>query len=177
MGPTASPRVKRPSAARTAPLEQDSPSSSVGLLAGTRVLARRGNCRVETLLPGEDIITRDQGLVTCQAIKHHVCNSHAIWFAPGSLGDSRPVCDVILPADQPVLLRDWRAKALFDGSQTLVRAGTLVDGEFICNLGCQDMPLTILQFSQAHIFYAGGLEVAGNAVASPPPSSVISALG
>ena len=135
-------------------------TSSIGFLPGTQLLTRQGDRRVESIQPGDDIISRDLGLVRCLAVDPYLCTSNAIWFAPGSLGDSRPDCDLILPADQQVLLRDWRAKAIFGSPQALARAGSLVDGEFICDLGPHEMTLTVLRFSRPNVIYAGGLEVA-----------------
>ena len=43
----------------------------------------------------------------------------------------------------------------------MVRAGDLVDGEFVCDLGLLPMMLHQLHFAQPHVIYAGGLEVAG----------------
>ncbi|MFT6457670.1 MAG: hypothetical protein ACJARR_000516 [Pseudophaeobacter arcticus] len=142
------------------PEVNDTQTISIGFLPGTLLLTRRGDCKVETLRPGDGIISRDLGLVSCLAVETHLSTTKAIWFAPGSLGDSRPDCDVILPADQQVLLRDWRAKAIFGKPQALARAASLVDGEFICDLGLRQMTLTVLRFSRPHIIYASGLEVA-----------------
>ncbi|MEP4038492.1 Hint domain-containing protein [Pseudophaeobacter sp.] len=155
----------------------DDQASFVALLPGTLLHTRRGDCRVETLRPGDDIISRDQGLVTCTAIQQRTCSTNTIWFAPGSLGDSRPECDVILPADQQILLRDWRAKAIYGKPQALARAATLVDEEFICDLGPREITLTVLHFGRPHIIYAGGLEVAAARHSAGAQSGKITALG
>ena len=43
----------------------------------------------------------------------------------------RPDRDVWLPAAQRVLIRDWRAKALYGQAQACVPAGQLADGEYV----------------------------------------------
>ncbi|MCV2889536.1 Hint domain-containing protein [Ruegeria aquimaris] len=137
------------------------PAPEAGFLAGTSLLTQDGELPVEFVSPGDRIITRDHGF----APLHHVTRARqtvrAIRFAAGSLGDTRPDCDLILPAGQAVLIRDWRAQALFGTKQAMVRADALVDGEFICDLGPRDMQLFQLHFDAAHVLYAGGLEVAG----------------
>ncbi|MCE8554402.1 Hint domain-containing protein [Ruegeria pomeroyi] len=137
------------------------PVPEAGFLAGTVLLTQDGEMPVEFLSPGDRIITRDRGFVPLRHLTRACQTVRAIRFAAGSLGDTRPDCDLILPAGQPVLIRDWRAQALFGTSQAMVRADALVDGEFIRDLGPRDMSLFQLHFDAAHVLYAGGLEVAG----------------
>lgn len=137
------------------------PVPEAGFLPGTILLTQDGEMPVEFLSPGDRIITRDRGFVPLRHITRAPQCVRAIRFAAGSLGDTRPDCDLILPAGQLVLIRDWRAQALFGTAQAMVRADALVDGEFICDLGPREMPLFQLNFDSAHVLYAGGLEVAG----------------
>jgi hypothetical protein len=89
----------------------------------------------------------------------------AISIAAGSLGDTRPETDIVLPADQLILIRDWRAQALFGRDQALVPASTLVDGEFIRDQGRQALDLYSVKLEHQHVIYAGGLEVASASAA------------
>lgn len=135
--------------------------TGVGFVAGTCILSQDGEIPVEFLSSGDRIITRDAGFVQLDQISHSRQMVPAIRFAAGSLGHLRPEQDLILPHDQQVLIRDWRAKALFGTSQAMVRAADLIDDEFICDLGPRSMMLYQLHFSSPHVVYAGGLEVAG----------------
>jgi hypothetical protein len=72
----------------------------------------------------------------------------------------RPDQEVLLPASQEILLRDWRAKALFGAAQALVPVSRLVDGSFVCALGEIEMGLHELVFDRPHILYVDGLELA-----------------
>lgn len=74
-------------------------------------------------------------------------------------------CVLMLPWDQRVLVRGWRAQAMFGQPQAVVPAYELVDGENVCDLGLQMTDLVILEFSRPHVIYAGGLELA----ATPQP--------
>ena len=135
------------------------PKPKAGFVAGTILYTRDGEMPVEFLSPGDAIITRDAGIVRLERIGHRRLISRAISFAAGSLGHTRPDQDIILPAAQLVLIRDWRAQAMFGTNQALVRADALVDGEFIRDLGVQKMHLHQLQFDAPHVIYAGGLEL------------------
>jgi hypothetical protein len=98
-------------------------------------------------------------MVKLESIHHRRTLAKAISFKAGSLGHTRPDQDLVLPAEQLVLLRDWRANAMFGVDQAMVRADALVDDEFICNLGLQKMLLHQLVFDAPHVIYAGGLEL------------------
>lgn len=133
---------------------------TVQLVSGTVVLTLEGEMPVEFLTPGDRIITRDSGVARLAGIGFSQTTARAVMIRGGSLGDTRPENDMVLPADQPLLIRDWRAQALFRRPGAVTRAGALLDGEFICDLGQRTLPLTHLQFQRPHIIYAGGLEVA-----------------
>ena len=130
-----------------------------GLLPGTLLLTQDGEIPVEFLNPGDRVITRDAGLVRVDAVSRFTRRLAAVRFAAGTLGANRPDQDLILPAGQPVLVRDWRARALFGRSQAMVRAAALIDDEFITRLDARDMTLHQLHFARAHVIYAGGLEL------------------
>ena len=141
----------------------NSPSTTVpatGLVRDTIVLTRSGEVSVQDIRAGDYIISRDAGLIRVQDVVHHHVLMQAISIAAGSLGDTRPETDIVLPADQLILIRDWRAQALFGRDQALVPASTLVDGEFIRDQGHQALDLYSVKFEHQHVIYAGGLEVA-----------------
>ena len=71
----------------------------------------------------------------------------------------RPDRDVVLSADQHVLIRDWRAEALFGGKRAMVPASRLIDGEFVTDLGEIDMLLYQIEFDSPHVIYVDGLEL------------------
>ncbi len=147
-----------------------SPKPKVGFVAGTVLYTREGEVPVEFLSPGDSLITRDAGMVRLTRILHRRCVSRAISFAAGSLGHTRPEQDLILPAAQLILIRDWRAQAMFGTEQALVRADALVDDEFVCDLGVQKMHLHQLEFSAPHVIYAGGVELSCMSNGAQTPS-------
>lgn len=130
-----------------------------GILSGSIVLTLDGEIPVEHLLPGDRIVTRDCGTAILRSLHRHQLRTRGVRVAAGSLGDTRPDRDVLLPEDQQILVRDWRAQALFGLPQVAVRVGMLLDGEFITSDGLQTMILHELQFDAAHVVYVDGLEI------------------
>ncbi|MDA7424735.1 Hint domain-containing protein [Thalassococcus lentus] len=130
------------------------------LAAGTVVLTLDGALPVEFINEGDRVITRDSGMAVVRKVRRTTQRSKAIAIKAGSLGNNRPDRDAVLPANQEILVRDWRAEALFGASQALVSASRLVDGEFVRDLGTREIDMIELIFDTPHILYADGLEVA-----------------
>ena len=143
-----------------------SPGESAGLLADSIILTLDGERHVHDIGPGQRVVTRDSGTATVKSVRRHVILTDAVRIMAGSLGDTRPDRDLILPAGQPVLVRDWRAQALFGAAQAMVPAIRLVDGEFITHLGPRPMTLCEIEFDRPHVLYVDGLEVAGHVARS-----------
>jgi hypothetical protein len=130
-----------------------------GLLHGTHLLTLDGEIPVEFLSIGDKLITRDTGISKVVHIQRSTRAVHTIAFAAGSLGHTRPERDAQLAGDQMVLIRDWRARALFSAERALVAARTLVDGEFITDLGAVETTIYQIFCDGPHILYADGLEL------------------
>ncbi|MEM9638777.1 MAG: Hint domain-containing protein [Pseudomonadota bacterium] len=138
---------------------------NAGLVSGARILTLKGECAVDDLRVADRLLTRS-GAVPITRIDVVSLIIPTVYIIAGSLGHSRPDRDALLMADQTVLLRDWRAPALFGQPVALVRASALVDGEFIRDLGQQVVTVHRIFCATPQIFYADGLEL-GTADASP----------
>ncbi len=131
-----------------------------GFALGTPVLTLDGEMPVEFLTPGDRILTRG-GARGLRAIEVTVVrNARAIRIAAGTLGLDRPDADMLVSPDQPILIRDWRAKALYGTATALVPAARLVDGEYIRAEILTEMRFYTLRLDSAEVIYAGGLELA-----------------
>ncbi|MFZ7093377.1 Hint domain-containing protein [Primorskyibacter sp. 2E233] len=130
------------------------------LTAGTVVLTLDGALPVEFIAEGDKVITRDSGIAIVRQVRRTKVQMKTVAIKAGSLGNTRPDRDAVLPAAQEILIRDWRAEALFGASQALVPASRLVDGEFIRDIGTREVEVVELIFDAPHILYADGLEVA-----------------
>lgn len=130
-----------------------------GLCAETTVMTMEGELRACDLVPGDRIITRDVGMAILRDVRRKTITADAVTIKAGSLGHRKPPSDTMMPAGQKILIRDWRADAVFGEIQALVPAHRLQDGEFIRLLEAQKMDIIELIFDAPFILYAGGLEV------------------
>lgn len=140
-------------------------TASTGLIAGTTVLTLDGELPVELLAPGDRVITRGTGMAVLKSIRVERAVVDTVEVAAGSLGHNRPESETLLPAAQEVLIRDWRAKALYGKAEAAVPAARLADGEYVRSAGRREVTLVTLEFERGQVIYAGGLEVTAPAAA------------
>lgn len=130
-----------------------------GFPVGLPIMTAEGEVPVEHLGPGSRIVTRNGGITTLEAINATTQATRAIRFAAGCFGAAGPQDDIVLPADQPVLIRGARAQALFGQGQAMAIAAQLTDGELIADIGPRRMVLFRLIFDRPRIIQAGGMEL------------------
>jgi len=144
-----------------------------GVLLGANILTMNGEIPVQRLCVGDRLITRDSGVAAIQSIFRHDVERRAVMVHAGSLSALRPDVDVVLAADQTVLLRDWRARVMYRRPQAVAAAGALVDGKFITDLGLRHMTLFQIYCDAPHIFYSQGLELGtADALAQMPKTRI-----
>jgi hypothetical protein len=142
----------------TRPLDQTSDEKGLsGFSAGTLILTLDGELPVEHLAPGDRIVTRAGARILTGISSRSVQGAYVI--RPHTLGSGRPAAPVIVGSRQEVLLRDWRARALYDRDQAQVPVARLADGEHI-SATAATVRLFRLEFAQDEVIYAGGLEAA-----------------
>lgn len=134
-----------------------------GIASGTVVLTLDGALPVEFLSPGDRIITRE-GMRVVREVNVHRYSGPAIRVSAGALGHDRPEQDLVLPTETMILLRDWRAQALFGKAQATVPISRIADGEFIAHTSALSMRLYDLRFDRPQVVYAEGLELTCDAV-------------
>lgn len=137
-----------------------------GMAQGTAVLTAEGLLPVEYLAPGDRIITRD-GLRVLVDVAVHVMVGDVVRIGASSQGHARPQDDVILGCDQALLIRDWRARALYGVAQAMVPVARMLDGELIRREQVAGLRMYVLEFASPQVVYAGGLEVGCDAVSVP----------
>ena len=129
-----------------------------GLAIGAQVATLEGVLPVEYLSPGDRVITRAgarglRGISTLPLVKN------LVRIAPGALGHDRPTGALALGPGTEVLLRDWRAQALFGKAQALVAVSRLIDGQFVTRVTGEKTRLFALHFDAPEVIYAEGVEV------------------
>ncbi|MCB2128605.1 MAG: Hint domain-containing protein [Rhodobacteraceae bacterium] len=139
-----------------------------GIAAGTVILTLDGALPVEFLSPGDRVITRE-GMRVLRDITVQRYSGAAIRVSAGALGHDRPEQDLVLPADTRLLIRDWRAQALFGTAQAVVPISRIADGEFVSPATVLSMRLYKLHFDTPQVVYAEGLELVCDAVDLPHP--------
>lgn len=131
-----------------------------GILVGTMVRTLDGVLPVEFLSPGDRIVCRQGARRLTQITSRHLARADLVRIRASTLGHDRPDQDLLLSPDQPVLIRDWRAKALYGLPVAAIPAARLVDGEFILAETRTDTRLFSLTFADDEVIYAEGLELA-----------------
>jgi len=136
-------------------------ATPMAIAPGATVLTLDGALPIEHLYPGDMLITR-HGARPLAALDRVAlpAGTQIVEIARNALG-GRPERDLWLPAAQRILIRDWRAKALYGQAQVCVPACQLVDGEYV-RLSELDADVTCfaLRFGRPEVVYADGLELA-----------------
>ncbi|MGL4238307.1 Hint domain-containing protein [Tabrizicola sp.] len=131
-----------------------------GLRAGTIVRTLDGLLPVEFLAPGDRIVTRAgaRRLVSISVAARKQVD--LVRIRASTMGHDRPDQDLFVSPDQPVIIRDWRAKALYNVDVAAIPASRLADGEFIVLETHRNVKLFTLCFDDDEVIYAEGLELA-----------------
>lgn len=144
--------------------------SAGGFAAGTRLLSRNGFTPVECVEVGDSIITRRDGMSRVTQIVQTRVETRFVRFQAHSLGEQSPRTELLLPQDQRVLVRDWRAQEIFDADFALVEARALVDDVFVTLTEPRTETLFQLSFATHAVLYLEGVEVgSANAVTLKKP--------
>ncbi len=136
-----------------------------GILAGTLVRTLDGVLPVDYLTPGDRIVTRAgmRRLVSVSVVARKGID--LVRIRASTMGHDRPDRDLLLSPGQPVVIRDWRAQALYGVPAAAIPAARLADGEFICLETHAQVRLFTLRFDDEEVIYAEGLELACPAMA------------
>ncbi|WP_224814302.1 Hint domain-containing protein [Hasllibacter sp. MH4015] len=131
-----------------------------GLAPGTTVLTLDGEIPVEFLNPGDRIITR-RGVRKLKAVMRHNLpeGTPRVVISADALG-GKPATDVTLMPGQRILVRDWRAQALWGKDVAAPQVQRLVDGKFIRSETKGRQIMLSLYFGAPEVLYADGLELA-----------------
>ena len=134
-------------------------SALPGISGGTVVATCEGLLPVDFLEPGDRVVTR-AGMRILRAVGVHRYSGPAVSISASALGHDRPEQDLTLPAHTPILVRDWRAGAIYGVDQAFVPAARLIDGEYVRAEVVRGMPLYELVFDTPEVVYAEGVEIA-----------------
>jgi len=106
-----------------------------GLGPGTEVLTTDGVLPVEFLTPGDRIITRDRGAVPlARLIVRNLPRHRMLRLRPSELDPTDRGRDALISDETRIVVRGWRARAMFGRAAALVPAHRLVDGVYLARL-------------------------------------------
>ncbi len=134
--------------------------TDAGILIGTPVMTLDGALPVEFISPGDRVITRNGMRKVLSIEVTRVENARVVCIACDSLGVGRPTEDTVVSPNQQILIRDWRAQALYHKAEAMIPAARLCDGEYVRADILPEARFVTLRFEGAEVIYAGGLEVA-----------------
>lgn len=131
-----------------------------GMLAGTMVRTLDGLIPVDFLTPGDRIVTRAgaRRLTSLSVVARKQVD--LVRIRASTMGHDRPDQDLLLSPGQPILIRDWRAQALYNLPVAAIPAARLADGEFVRLETHRNVRLFTLRFDEDEVIYAEGLELA-----------------
>lgn len=125
---------------------------------GTMIRTETGDRLIETLVPGDKIKTRDNGIQTLKWIgrksvsgKDHLA---PIKFCKGSIGNNR---DLLVSPLHRVLITGWQAQLYFGLDEILVSAKHLVNGDTIFAFPSRSIEYIHLLFDDHEIIISNGV--------------------
>lgn len=130
------------------------------IVLGARVRTLDGLLPVEFLSPGDRIICRSGARRLLAITARQATSIDLVRIRSSSLGHDRPDHDLVVTPNQPIMIRDWRAKVLYGLPVAAVPAARLIDGEFVVLESLTETRLFALHFAEDEVIYAEGLELA-----------------
>ncbi|MEZ5685117.1 MAG: Hint domain-containing protein [Paracoccaceae bacterium] len=134
-----------------------------GIVAGTRIATELGWRAVESIMPGDKVMTFDHGLREVVQVKRAAlwtgrgsCPRHMMPLAvpEGALGNATPM--LLLP-EQNVMVESDLAEAVLGDPFALIPAGALEGYRGIERITPhQKVDICVLQFAQDEVVYANG---------------------
>lgn len=127
-------------------------------VAGTRVDTPEGPRRVETLRPGDLVLTLDNGSCPLRwsggRTVRGVGSFTPVRIGTGVLGAQR---DILVSPQHRILISGWQAQLLFGEDEVLVPAKSLVNGTSVTQTPCDIVHYVHLFFDQHQLLSTSGL--------------------
>ena len=131
------------------------------LMPDAVLLTGRGAIAAGDLRPDDRVITREHGMARLSALHQSEMRAGApmVLVPAHALGRARPGRDLLLLPDQPVALRGWRARTLFNAREARVAALRLADGRIVREIPAPGGPLVSIVLDIPSALYVEGLEL------------------
>lgn len=127
-------------------------------ITGAMIETAAGPRAIEDLKPGDQIVTRDNGLSPLRWIGRRrisaMCDARApILFRKGTLGCTR---DMRVSPQHRMVISGWRARVLFSTDEVMARAKDLLNGETIISQPEPEVEYWHLLLDRHEVIYADG---------------------
>ena len=133
-------------------------SSVPCFVAGTLIETTRGRVAVETLMPGDMVLTHDNGPQPLRWIGRRVVPARGdfapICIAANALGNHGAL---LLSPQHRILIRDPLAELLFEDAEVLVSAKDLLDGVHVTALEGGEVEYVHILFDAHQVVFSEGL--------------------
>lgn len=150
------------------PRPEDGGDGVICFVPGTRIATADGPRPIETIRPGDRILTRDDGpqevLWTGSrrltgARMHALPGLRPVRIRSGVMGEGQPDGDLVVSPHHRLLVRGPRARLLFGEPEILVAAADLVDGRGIrVETGLREVCYIHLLTERHQVVWANGVE-------------------
>lgn len=137
-----------------------------GFASGTRVLSQGQYKRVETLVAGDVVDTRDNGPCEIRTLYSYLVPidmiaPHLVRFQPDAMGPGKPKSAVVMCQHQPIILEHIGLKMVFGADQMLARARTMVNSGDITKVhSASQLRLYQIECAEQQIVLINGMPVA-----------------
>jgi len=126
-------------------------------VAGTMIFTAKGPRAVETLQPGDMLLTRDCGMRPVRWVGQVTVDGrgrHApIRFMPDVCGNSRAL---LVSPNHRMLITGWKAEMYFGEHEILIPAKKLVNGDTVCVSPCEKVTYVHVLLDRHEVIYAEG---------------------
>lgn len=126
-------------------------------VAGTMIFTAKGARAVETLEPGDVLLTRDSGMRPIRWVGQVTVDGMGrfapIQFMPDTLGNTKTL---LVSPNHRMLMTGWRAEMYFGEREILVAAKTLVNGNTVRAAPCDRVTYVYILLDRHEVIYAEG---------------------
>lgn len=126
-------------------------------VAGTMIFTAKGALPVESLQPGDLLLTRDSGMRPVRWVGQITVDGTGrfapIRFMPDTQGNTRAL---LVSPNHRMLMTGWKAEMYFGESEVLVPAKTLVNGDTISVAPCAQVTYVHILMDHHEVIFAEG---------------------
>lgn len=153
------------------PSGQDGTGRLFAFRTGTQLLTGQGERAIETVQPGDRIITRGAGIRNVRDVLEVAMPSATpqVHIPAGALGHGRPQRDMMVGLDHMIVLRGTRVRMLYDCAEAHIPAARLVDGQIITITPAPASSARALLMDTPSVLYTDGLEMLNEAPKADAP--------